>query len=236
MINYYWLFVGALLVSQVLSQDACESVTGEALESTTTSSSLLADIIARSGDGAIVNDIFTVTNVQILSEAQHEMQDRYRYTSALVSYNCVGMLDICDGTTVYTVQLTLGCVNNVWSSTILNDDAASLNEDPTASASTALVSNCILSVSTDNFFSTSLTIDPVTHCVGKSHAVVSCRAFVITHFFLECSNCNTGLRRCYGTFSAQTCCNFFYNNLCVVECPVGLFPDPDYVCGGKLPT
>ncbi len=177
MINYWTskivFFVGALLVGQVLSQDnACARVTGQDLGDTSgfSRNGILATVISPSGEGEN-SGLFRVTNVHIVSEAQHLMQDRYRYTSILVSYICESVdtrLGFCDGTTIHTVQLTLGCVDNAWSTTILNDGNFALTQNPTANISTELVSNCIISISPQNFFASSLTIDPETHCVGTS--------------------------------------------------------------------
>ena len=180
------LYVGAVLVGQVLSQtDPCQRVTYEDLGSTTTFSGegILADTINPISEGGSIPGIFRVMNdsLHIVCEAQHQMQNRYRFTSVLVSYVCQStdprLTAMCDGATVQTVQLTLGCNNNAWSASITSagvDYVLTMN--PAATTSTELASNCILCINPDHpiVATLSLTVAPDAHCVGKSHTVSQC--------------------------------------------------------------
>ena len=174
-------FIRVLILSQqVLSQNnACQRVTDEDLGSTTTFSGegILADAINPISEGGSIPGIFRVMNdsLHIVCEAQHQMQNRYRFTSVLASYVCKStdprLTDMCNGATVQTVQLTLGCNNNAWSASIANNPNFVLPMNPTATTSTELASNCRLCVNPDDpiVATLSLTVAPDTHCVGTSH-------------------------------------------------------------------
>ena len=244
------VFVGTLLLSQqVLSQtDACQRVTDEDLGSTTAFSGegVLADAINPSSEGGSEPGTFRVMNdsLHIVCEAQHQIQNRYKFTSVLVSYACQStdprLTAMCDGTTVQTVQLTLGCNNNAWSATRANNANFVLTMNPTATTSTERASNCRLCVNPDHPIVTtlSLTVAQDTHCVGKSHTVSQC-ILQLSLFFTACGGaCDSGasLGRCYGNLgpNGEMCCNFFDNNVCVENCSTGLFPSSEFECIGKL--
>ncbi len=143
---------------------------------TFSTSGLVAAIISPGGDGSsgaetiVIEDSFL-----IVCEAQHEMQDKYRSTSALFSYVCMSAgssLPNCDGSTVITEQITLGCMNGTWDCRVFNNDNQVLRSDPLATSSTMPVTSCSFCIPPDNTVTTSLnmsfTYSPVTHCVGKS--------------------------------------------------------------------
>lgn len=169
------LCVGALLVGQALSQGACTRLTGEDIGSTTSFSNrgILANVLGNLHEGVIVGS-FRVDGVQIVCEAQHPMQDRFRYTSALVAYTCISsdsrLSDICDETE-RTVQLTLGCdqVDNTWWIPIFNHGGFALTRPPDANTSTALASNCLVCIHPTHpiAISATLSVQPETHCFGK---------------------------------------------------------------------
>ncbi len=169
----------ALLVGQVFSQelpaDACERLTEGNLGTTDLSSTGLvsAAIITTVGDGIVVSTRLIPGSIHIVCEAQHEIRDRYRYTSALFSYVCTTTgnrtLAFCDNSAVITAQLTLSCVDRAWSLTLLGTSASPLTPNPVATASTSLASTCSLCFPPDNTFVNflQLVVSEVTHCVGK---------------------------------------------------------------------
>ena len=243
-------FIRVLILSQqVLSQtDPCQRVSGEDLGSTTNFSSegILADSINPSSEGGSEPGTFRVESdsLHIVCEAQHPMQNRYRFTSVLASYVCQStdprLTAMCDGATVQTVQLTLGCNNNAWSASIANNPNFVLTMNPTATTSTELASNCRLCINPDHPIvpTLSLTIAQDTHCVGKSHTVSQC-ILQLSLFFTACGGaCDSGasLGRCYGNLgpNGDVCCNFFENSICVSTCSTGLFPSSEFECIGKL--
>ncbi len=170
------LFVGTLLVGQVFSQelpaDACERLTeGDLGTRSLSKTGLVPDAIVADGDGsAVVSARLIPGSINIVCEAQHEIRDRYRYTSVLFSYACSSVAVECDDSTVITDQLTLSCVNRAWSLSVVNTDASPLTSDPLATASTALASNCSLCIpptATTIVNGFGLMVSDVTHCVGK---------------------------------------------------------------------
>ena len=223
-----------------VATDACERVTAQDLGNSTTFSNdgILANAINPPGESVIVGS-FRVDSVHVVCEAQHPIQDRYIFTSVLVTYTCSSThpgLTFCDGNTINTDQLTLVCVDNAWSRNKFGIEFG-LTMNSTASTSTELASNCIVCINPYHsiVITLNLTVVPDTHCVGKFYTVNACSVFVIT-FLLECSDCNTGLGRCYGTFSvmSQVCCNFFYQDSCVESCPTGFFFNSSNICDRKF--
>ena len=166
------LFIEALLVGQVFSQDACERLTEDDRPGVFSFTGLVAAAISPVGDGGPVASVHLIPgSMQIVCEAQHEMQDRYRYTSALFSYVCQTTGSIpqnCDGRNI-TAQLTLSCASGTWSRIIFNNAMSALTLDPSATASTLLASNCSFCIPPSTV--AGLTTSMVTHCVGKSHPV-----------------------------------------------------------------
>ncbi len=60
-------------------------------------------------------------------------------------------------------------------------------------------------------------------CTPSSIILSACRA-----------ECDTGMRRCLGT-AIGSCCNFYLNDTCVVECPPLLEGDPErFYCGKSM--
>ena len=96
------------------SQDACERITvddlgrSDMLENT----GLVATILTPSGEGENAVDV-RILNITIVCEAQHRMQDRYRYTSVIVSFNCLTtdarVPECANSSVVNTEQFDLGC-------------------------------------------------------------------------------------------------------------------------------
>ena len=86
----------------------------------------------------------------IVCEAQHRMQDRYRYTSVVVSFNCLTTDDrvpeCANSSVVNTEQFDFGCVGGAWSHSILGDSTAARTTNPTATLSTGLDTSCLHTV------------------------------------------------------------------------------------------
>ena len=172
------LFLGvvcaASLVRVIHCQDACEKITpddlgrSEMLQNT----GLVAATLTPTGDGGILVDV-RILNMNIVCEAQHEMQDRYRYTSVVVSFNCLttdARVPECnDSSVVLTEQFDFGCVSGAWSRNILTVTTAARSANPTATLSTGLDSGCILCINPSNPEAAFLSspVDSVTHCVGE---------------------------------------------------------------------
>ena len=166
------LFLGvvcaASLVRVIHCQDACEKITANDLGN--------SDMLQNTG---LVATVFDVINVRILSmtivcEAQHRMQDRYRYTSVVVSFNCfttdtAGVPECANSSVVHTEQFDFGCANGTWSRMILTVTTAARSTNPNATLSTGLDTDCILCINPSNpeteFLSSP--VDSVTHCVGE---------------------------------------------------------------------
>ncbi len=164
----------ALLAGQVFSQDSCERLTEGDLGTTDLSSIGLVYDAIRIGDGSGMSTRLIPGSMHIVCEAQHEIRDRYRYTSALFSYACFTnttftalALPLCDNTTVITAQLTLSCVGDTWSLSA-RYVCSVLTENPFATASTSLASNCSLCSPPNSFIGVS-----IAHCVGKSFTSAS---------------------------------------------------------------
>ena len=176
----------ALLIGQVFSQElnACERLTEGDLGTTDLSSTGLvaAAIITTVGDGIVVSTRLIPGSIHIVCEAQHEIRDRYRYTSALFSYVCTTngtMLERCDNTTVIRDQLTLICDARTWSlsTSLFFDPEFALTSNPSATLSTSLASTCSLCVPPDNLLVdlVGLAVSNVTHCVGKYSVIYQCK-------------------------------------------------------------
>ena len=163
-----------LLSKVAYSQDACERITvddlgrSDMLENT----GLVATILTPSGEGENAVDV-RILNITIVCEAQHRMQDRYRYTSVVVSFNCLTtdarVPECANSSVVNTEQFDLGCNGGTWSPNILTVSDAARTTNPTAIPSTGLDTDCILCVNPNNTEAAFLPspVDSVTHCVGK---------------------------------------------------------------------
>ena len=164
----------ALAFQQVYSQDACERITTNDLGNSEMLSldGLLSDILTPGGEQAVGTEV-RVRNVTIVCEAQHMMQDRYRYTSVVVSFNCLttdARVPECnDSSVVNTEQFDLGCLNGEWTPNILTVSDAARTTNPTATLSTGLDTYCIVCINPINPEEAFLpaAVDTVTHCSGK---------------------------------------------------------------------
>ena len=172
------LFVSGVLVlvfQQVYSQDACERITTGDLgdsEMLSVGDSLLSSILTPAGEST-VRVMVKIHNVTIVCEAQHRMQDRYRYTSVVVSFNCfttgARVPECNDSSVVNTEQYDFGCLSGEWTRNILTVSDAARTTNPTATLSTALDTNCIVCANPTNFEAAFLlaAIDAATHCSGR---------------------------------------------------------------------
>ena len=173
---YCLLVVLQLLLHQVSCFYGCARVTKEDLGNTTQLSNegILAFALANDHFNIAAVDV-VVIDINVVCEAQHKIENRYRYTSVVVSYICASndlRLPNCNSTVVITNQLTLACELGNWSRLIFGDAAFALTPDPTASLSTVLNSGCDICISPHHpvaiqGFLAALP-DNVTHCVGKS--------------------------------------------------------------------
>ena len=169
------LYITLLYISKVAySQDACERVTVDDLGSSDMleNTGLVADVVSPTGEGANVADV-RILNMTIVCEAQHMMQDRYRYTSVVVSFNCfttdVRVPECANSSVVHTEQFDVGCVSGEWSPIILTISNTARTTNPNATLSTALDTGCILCINPSNLEAQTLPtpIDSVTHCSGE---------------------------------------------------------------------
>ena len=109
----------------------------------------------------------------IVCEAQHRMQGRYRYTSVVVSFNCLTIDDrvpeCANSSVVLTEQFDFRCVSGAWTSNILTVSTEARTTNPTATLSTGLDTGCIVCINSNNTEEAFLPspVDSVTHCVGK---------------------------------------------------------------------
>ena len=172
------LFLGvvcaASLVRVIHCQDACERITTDDLgrSDMLENSGLVATALTPTGEAGNVVDV-RILDVTIICEAQHEMQDRYRYTSVVVSFNCLttdARVSECnDSSAVLTEQYDFGCTGGAWSRNILTVTTAARTANPTATLSTGLDTGCILCINPSNPEAAFLPspVDSVTHCVGE---------------------------------------------------------------------
>ena len=175
-INFKWtvLVVSLLLVLQVLCQDACERLTVDTLGSfdMLSEDSIISEILTPGGEQAYTVSV-RILNMTIVCEAQHRMQDRYRYTSVVVSFNCfttdTRVPECANSSVVNTERFDFGCVSGAWSPNILTVSTAARTTNPTATLSTALDTDCILCVNPNNLEAVFLPspVDNVTHCSGE---------------------------------------------------------------------
>ena len=174
------LFLGvvcaASLVRVIHCQDACERITTDDLgrSDMLQKTGLVATTLTPglTGEGSILVDV-RILSMTIVCEAQHRMQDRYRYTSVVVSFNCLttdARVPECnDSSVVLTEQFDFGCVSGAWSRSILTVTTAARTANPTATLSTGLDTGCILCINPSNSEAAFLSspVDSVTHCVGE---------------------------------------------------------------------
>ena len=160
--------------SLVYSQDACNRLTTTDLgrSDMLDPSGLISEILTPGGESASKITV-RVIEINIVCEAQHRTQNRYRYTSVVVSFNCFStdarVSECASSSVVNTEQFDFGCVSGAWSPNILTVSTAARTANPTATLSTALDTSCILCVNPSNpearFLPTS--VDSVTHCSGE---------------------------------------------------------------------
>ena len=133
---------------------------------------LLTSILTPGGEsteGVMVK----ILNTTIVCEAQHMMQDRYRYTSVVVSFNCMftdtRVPECNDSSVVHTEQYDFGCVGGEWSRNILTVSDKARTANPIATLDTGLDRSCIVCANPTNGEAARLpaTIDTVQHCLGK---------------------------------------------------------------------
>ena len=172
------LFVSGVVVlvfQQVYSQDACERITTGDLgdsEMLSAGDSLLSSILTPAGEST-VRVMVKILNVTIVCEAQHRMQDRYRFTSVVVSFNCfttnARVPECNDSSVVNTEQFGFGCVSGAWTTNILADTTTARTTNPTATLSTALDTDCMLCINPTHPEVAFLpaAINTTTHCLGK---------------------------------------------------------------------
>ena len=172
------LFLGvvcaASLVRVIHCQVACERITTDDLgrSDMLQKTGLVATTLTPGGAGNMVVNV-RILSMTIVCEAQHEMQNRYRYTSVVVSFNCFTTNDKVsecnDSSVVLTEQFDFGCVSGAWSPNILSDSTAARTANPNATLSTGLDTDCILCINPNNSEAMFLSnpVDTVTHCVGE---------------------------------------------------------------------
>ena len=162
--------------SLVYSQDACSRLTTTNLgrSDKLDQRGLISNILTPAGESASKSTVAVrVIEINIVCEAQHMMQDRYRYTSVVVSFNCFSMdvrvPECANSSVVHTEQFDVGCVSGEWSPIILTISNTARTTNPNATLSTALDTGCILCINPSNLEAQTLPtpIDSVTHCSGE---------------------------------------------------------------------
>ena len=160
--------------SLVYSQDACNRLTTTDLgrSDMLDPSGLISEILTPSGEVASKPTVRVIEN-NIVCEAQHRIQNRYRYTSVVVSFNCfstdVRISKCANSSVVNTEQFDFGCLNGTWSRNILTVSTAARTANPNATLSTGLDTDCILCINPSNAEAAHLhsPVDSVTHCSGE---------------------------------------------------------------------
>ena len=160
--------------SLVYSQDACNRLTTTDLgrSDMLDPSGLISQILTPSGE-VTSNPTVRVIEINIVCEAQHRIQDRYRYTSVVVSFNCfttdARVPECANSSVVHTEQFDFGCVSGTWSPNILTVSTAARTTNPIATLSTGLDTDCILCINPNNTEVEFLPspVDSVTHCSGE---------------------------------------------------------------------
>ena len=161
--------------SLVYSQDACNRLTTTDLgrSDMLDPSGLISQILTPSGEVGSKPTV-RVLEINIVCEAQHRIQDRYRYTSVVASFNCfttdtTRVPECNDSSVVNTEQFDFGCLNGTWSPNILTDSTTARTTNPNATLSTALDTDCILCINPSNAEAQTLPtpVDSVTHCSGE---------------------------------------------------------------------
>ena len=172
------LFLGvvcaASLVRVIHCQDACERISTDGLgrSDMLQNTGLVANTLTPIGEGGNLVDV-RILDMTIVCEAQHEMQDRYRYTSVVVSFNCFAIdprvPECANSSVVLTEQFDFGCDSGEWSPNILTVSFAARTTNPNATLSTGLDTGCILCINPSNLEAAFLSspVDSVTHCVGE---------------------------------------------------------------------
>ena len=166
------LFSVILLVQVVYCQDACKRITKDVLgnSSELVNTGLVADIITPPG----IQTLVRIVDMNIVCEAQHMMEDRYRYTSVVVSFNCFTSdprLPEChNSSVVITEQFDLGCNGGAWTASILSVDNQARTSNPTANLTTELDTCCILCLNPVHPSAVTFSVSTVTHCASKCNS------------------------------------------------------------------
>ena len=177
--NLHVLLFGVLCVASIIKviycQDACERITSDNLGRSDMlgNTGLVATILNPVGKDVNAVDV-RILNMTIVCEAQHRMQDRYRYTSVVVSFNCqqqtvkFNVSECANMSVVYTEQYDFGCIDGTWSPNTFTVSTAARTANPTATLSTGLNTSCIACINPSNPEAENLAfVDNITHCLGK---------------------------------------------------------------------
>ncbi len=155
------------LCSLVHSQGSCERMTVDLLED-----GLVGNLLdSAGGDGTVIPPV-QVNNMNIVCEAQDSVQDRYRYTSVVVSFTCSGQTPpYCDNSMILTQQFDFGCsLTNMWTSNIFNGDVSiSRTLFPAATLATEKASDCRVCINPIHPTVAALNSmsSETTHCISK---------------------------------------------------------------------
>ena len=97
--------------------------------------------------------------------AYSQERDRYRFVSVVVQYTCTGNANCPSGTAVE--QFDSQCSRGTWSHSVLSDFDNTRTKNTTANFSITPREDCSICASFPTATGSSLTTDPVTHCVGR---------------------------------------------------------------------
>ena len=129
------------------------------------------------GGDAANRPLISVQNVEVVSLAVSDVQNKFQWASVIADYTCTGQpCQISgDGDTVTRIeQFELQCVDGGWTdSTILANDR-SFPENPSLTAAD-LRKDCSICVSPEDAALNSITnpVDSQFHCAGKQYSNVT---------------------------------------------------------------
>ena len=164
--------VGTCIAFVVYCQDACERLTVDVLGNSNEFSNegLLSLILSPGGESSAPTHV-RILNMTVVCLAQHMMEDRYRYTSVVVSFECFStdtrLPECLAGSPARTEQFDLGCVDGQWTASILTVSSYARTMAPTATLITGLDTGCRFCINPSHPSAGQFIVNTTTHCVGK---------------------------------------------------------------------
>jgi len=162
------------LVHLASCQESCERLTADVLGSTSefSQNGLMSEILTPGGDQSAMPPSVMIKAIQLVCESQALQQNRYRYTSVVVSFFCTAddtRVTVCqDNAVLNTQQFDLGCSGDppTWVETIFSTNNFVQTTGPVATLATPLMSECFVCVNPTLGSMFSFSVDDVHHCLG----------------------------------------------------------------------